>query len=101
MINIHRDLTERKLRTRMLLQVHDELVFDVYMPEEPEVRPLIEERMKTAIPMKATHRGGNGFGANLAGGALRRPQISYSLHHAESHHVRAIIRAHNVKRCRE
>jgi DNA polymerase-1 len=53
MIHIHRDLTERKLRTRMLLQVHDELVFDVYVPEEPEVRLLIEERMKTAIPLDA------------------------------------------------
>jgi DNA polymerase-1 len=53
MISIHRDLTQRKLRTRMLLQVHDELVFDVYVPEEPEVRPLIEERMKTAIPLDA------------------------------------------------
>jgi len=52
MINIHRDLTERKLRTRMLLQVHDELVFDVYVPEEQVVRPLIAERMKTAIPLE-------------------------------------------------
>jgi len=52
MINIHRDLAERKLRTRMLLQVHDELVFDVYVPEEREVRPLIEERMKTAIELE-------------------------------------------------
>ncbi len=52
MINIHRELSERKLKTRMLLQVHDELVFDVYKPEEKEVRPLIEEKMKTAIPLE-------------------------------------------------
>jgi len=42
-------LLERNLKTRMLLQVHDELVFDVYRSEEEEVRPLIEEKMKTAI----------------------------------------------------
>jgi DNA polymerase-1 len=52
MINIHRALNEGKFKTRMLLQVHDELVFDVYRPEEGVVRPLIEEKMKTAIPLE-------------------------------------------------
>src|SRR5580704_11764484 len=33
MINVHRELTAQDLRTRMLLQVHDELVFDLYKPE--------------------------------------------------------------------
>lgn len=52
MISIHRELAERRLKTRMLLQVHDELVFDVYKPEEQEVRPLIEEKMKKAIELE-------------------------------------------------
>jgi DNA polymerase-1 len=52
MINIHRELAERKLKTRMLLQVHDELVFDVPRSEEKLVRPLIEDKMKTAIPLE-------------------------------------------------
>jgi DNA polymerase-1 len=52
MVNIHRELTGRKLKTRMLLQVHDELVFDIYRPEEKEARGLIEEKMKTAIPLE-------------------------------------------------
>jgi DNA polymerase-1 len=34
----------------MLLQVHDELVFDLYKPEEQELRTMVEDRMKTAIP---------------------------------------------------
>jgi DNA polymerase-1 len=51
MINIHRELTRRKLRTRMLLQVHDELVFDLYQPEQEVVLPMVEEKMKTAIPL--------------------------------------------------
>src|SRR6185437_14721483 len=51
MINIHRELIEQKLKTRMLLQVHDELIFDVYQPEEARVQPVIEEKMKTAIPL--------------------------------------------------
>ncbi len=49
MIHIHRELIQRRLRTRLLLQVHDELVFDLYQPEERELRPLIEEKMRTAI----------------------------------------------------
>ena len=51
MIAIHRELTQRKLKTRMLLQVHDELVFDLFKPEEKEVLPLVEEKMKTAIAL--------------------------------------------------
>ncbi|MEO8426825.1 MAG: DNA polymerase I, partial [Verrucomicrobiota bacterium] len=51
MANIHRELDSRKLKTRMLLQVHDELVFDLYTPEEKEVLPMIEEKMKMAIPL--------------------------------------------------
>ena len=51
MINIAAELARRELKTRMLLQVHDELVFDLYRPEERQVVPLVEEMMKTAIPL--------------------------------------------------
>jgi DNA polymerase-1 len=51
MINIQRELAQRKLKTRMLLQVHDELVFDLFKPEEKEVLPLVEEKMKSAIQL--------------------------------------------------
>ncbi|MCI0745171.1 MAG: DNA polymerase I [Verrucomicrobia subdivision 3 bacterium] len=51
MVNIHRELQRRQLRTRMLLTVHDELVFDLYEVEKSEVLPLIEEKMKTAIKL--------------------------------------------------
>ncbi len=52
MINIHRVLLEQNLKTRMLLQVHDELVFDLHKTEEKKVRALVEEKMKTAIPFE-------------------------------------------------
>ena len=52
MIQIHRALEQRQLKTRMVLQVHDELVFDLYQPEEAEVRALVEDKMKTAIPLE-------------------------------------------------
>jgi DNA polymerase-1 len=51
MIAIHDELTKRKLKTRMLLQVHDELVFDLFKREEKEVLPLVEEKMKSAIQL--------------------------------------------------
>ena len=64
MINIHRELNERKLGTRMLLQVHDELVFDVPRSEEAGVRPLIAEKMKTAITLETPIEVEMGSGAN-------------------------------------
>ena len=64
MVNIHRELTQRKLRTKMLLQVHDELVFDLYKTEEKEVRALVEEKMKTAIPLEVPIEVEMGVGEN-------------------------------------
>src|SRR5205085_1871521 len=51
MARIHREIFQRKLKSRMLLQVHDELVFDMYKPEEKELRTLVEEQMKRAIAL--------------------------------------------------
>ena len=48
----------------MLLQVHDELVFDLYTPEEKEVRALVEEKMKTAIPLDVPMAVDIGVGEN-------------------------------------
>lgn len=50
MINIHRALKEKNLHTKMILQVHDELVFDVPKKELETVKPIIEDLMKNAIP---------------------------------------------------
>ncbi|HOC58291.1 MAG TPA: DNA polymerase I [Verrucomicrobiota bacterium] len=64
MISIHRELASRKLRTRMLLQVHDELVFDLYLPERTEVLPLVEKKMKAAIPLDVAMAVEMGVGEN-------------------------------------
>lgn len=51
MIKIQAQLEKEKLQSKMILQVHDELVFDA-VPEELEVlKPLILEGMKTALPL--------------------------------------------------
>ena len=51
MVRIHKALREQNLRTRMILQVHDELVFDLYRPEEAQVRELVVREMKQALPL--------------------------------------------------
>jgi len=50
MINIHRELTSKQLKTKMLLQVHDELVFDVFRDEIELVKPIIKYHMVNAMP---------------------------------------------------
>ncbi len=50
MIHIQNDFKEKNIRSKMLLQVHDELVFDVLKEELEIVKPIIENRMKNAIP---------------------------------------------------
>ncbi len=50
MINVHKALREQKLKSKMILQVHDELVFDVYRPELEQVKALVNDLMKNAMP---------------------------------------------------
>jgi DNA polymerase-1 len=50
MINIHQSFKEHKFSSAMILQVHDELVFDVYKPELEKVKAVIEDKMKNALP---------------------------------------------------
>jgi DNA polymerase-1 len=65
MIHIHDELKKRKLKTKMLLQVHDELVFDLHKKEKKEVEALVEEKMKNAIPgLLVPIEVGMGAGAN-------------------------------------
>lgn len=49
MIRIHQDIKDQKLASKMTMQVHDELVFDVPKPEVSQMKKIIEERMKNAI----------------------------------------------------
>ena len=51
MINIHKKLSDSKYKTKMLLQVHDELVFDVPKSELSEMKDLIKSEMENAYKM--------------------------------------------------
>jgi len=65
MINIHNDLLSKNLRSKMLLQVHDELVFDVLKEEIEEVKEIVSTRMRNAMPgLKVPMEVGMGTGFN-------------------------------------
>ena len=51
MINIHKKLEEGNYKTKMLLQVHDELVFDVYKPELESIKTLVKTEMENAYKL--------------------------------------------------
>ncbi|WP_339917989.1 DNA polymerase I [Yeosuana marina] len=51
MINIYNKLQEGNYKTKMLLQVHDELVFDVYKPELETIKTLVKTEMENAYKL--------------------------------------------------
>ncbi len=51
MINIHNKLEAANYKTKMLLQVHDELVFDVYKPELEAIKTLVKNEMEHAYTL--------------------------------------------------
>ena len=51
MINIHKKLTSENWKSKMLLQVHDELVFDVHHAELEKIQPMIKHEMENAFKL--------------------------------------------------
>jgi DNA polymerase-1 len=51
MINVHRNLEKAQLRTKMILQVHDELIFDVPNDEIEQAKQIIKESMESAMEL--------------------------------------------------
>lgn len=64
MINIHDFLQKEKLRSRMILQVHDELVFDAHRDEVELLSQRVNELMVNAIPLPVKMETGIGKGIN-------------------------------------
>lgn len=64
MIDIQKDITARSLQGKMIMQVHDELVFDVPQAEIDVFKSIIVERMKNAITMKVPIEVEVGVGTN-------------------------------------
>ncbi|KAF0131752.1 MAG: DNA polymerase I [Bacteroidetes bacterium] len=51
MIQIHNEMALRKMQSKMILQVHDELVFDAFKPEIPVLKEIVAEKMRNALPL--------------------------------------------------
>ncbi|MCK5280643.1 MAG: DNA polymerase I, partial [Cyclobacteriaceae bacterium] len=64
MINIHSWMKKEQLKSKMILQVHDELVFDVHNSEKKLLEQKIPEFMKSAIELEVPMEVGLGFGQN-------------------------------------
>ena len=52
MINIHNEIKNRKLQSKMILQVHDELVFDALKTELEELKTIVHEKMVHALKLE-------------------------------------------------
>ncbi|HEY1580724.1 MAG TPA: DNA polymerase I [Terracidiphilus sp.] len=64
MINLDRKLAERKLKTRMVLQVHDELLFEVPADERKEIENLVRSEMQNVATLNVPLLVDLGFGPN-------------------------------------
>ncbi len=64
MISIHNEFEKRKVKTKMVLQVHDELVFDIRKDELDELQPLIKEKMENALKLNVPVKVDLGIGKN-------------------------------------
>ncbi len=64
MTRIHEELQKRACKTRMLLQVHDELVFDLHKTEQDTLPDVISECMRSALPMTVPIEVEIGIGKN-------------------------------------
>ena len=51
MVKIHAALIKNKFESKMIMQVHDELVFDATKEEAEELKPLIIDCMQSALPL--------------------------------------------------
>ncbi|MDE7161868.1 MAG: hypothetical protein K2N65_03810, partial [Anaeroplasmataceae bacterium] len=64
MINVDKEIEERKLKSKMLVQVHDELVFEVEKGEEDILLELVRRNMQSAMDLDVPLLVGDSFGKN-------------------------------------
>ena len=64
MIQIHKWLEREKLKTKMIMQVHDELVFDLHHEEQEIVKPKGIELMRSAVILDVPMEVEVGIGKN-------------------------------------
>ena len=68
MIRVYERIAKENLKSRLIVQVHDELLMEVYRPEEEAVRRILEEEMTGAVALRVpleidVHTGENWYEA--------------------------------------
>jgi DNA polymerase-1 len=66
MVSIHRTMKQRALRSRLIMQIHDELVFEVYEPELSEMEEIVRSGMEHVCPLLVPLKVSMGKGRNWA-----------------------------------
>ena len=65
MVDLYNELNKRKLKSKILLQVHDELILNVLKNEEKEVKEIVKDIMENAytlaVPLKVEIEVGNNW----------------------------------------
>ena len=51
MSDIHNEMMKNNMKSKMILQVHDELVFDVYKEELESLKEIVKDKMINALPL--------------------------------------------------
>ena len=64
MININSEFKKQSLKSKMLLQVHDELVFDVHKSEKDKIKDIVKTTMESAVKLKVPLKIDLEFGKN-------------------------------------
>ena len=82
MVKLHRRMKREKMQSRMLLQVHDELVFETPIEVAEAEAAVIREEMVNAMKLSVPFEGGSGMGEELAGCEVEevrhRPSVNLS-----------------------
>ena len=64
MVNIFREMNEKGLKSKMLLQVHDELIFDVENDEKEVLEELVKRNMETCVKLDVPFKVSSDYGSN-------------------------------------
>jgi DNA polymerase-1 len=64
MIDVFNELEKQNFKTKMILQVHDELIFDVYQPELEKIKEIVKNKMENAVKLSIPLTVDLGTGAN-------------------------------------
>ena len=64
MVEIYNEFNKKKLKSKMLIQVHDELVFNVYLDELEEVKNIVKDIMENVFPISVPLKVDIAYGKN-------------------------------------